>query len=447
MIKSKFKPIKLPYHLPYNFLAERMVLSCLLINKEAVEISIKILEIKMFYFKNHQEIFKAILFLYKNEIAIDIIMLTSFLQDNGLLKNSGGIKVLMDLINKVPNFVYFNDYIELVREKFTRRLIIKLGLKAINSGYVTSLNVDTILNRFESELFLITKTLKPNLISSTSELTPFIFQQLKKNIVEPNSLAFASGFPALDSLIQGFQKSDLVIIAGRPSLGKTALGLTVSLNVIKRFKMPILFFSLEMSKEQIMYRLLSMETNISQSKLRHGNLSKLDWIKISKVLKILSRLPFFIDDNANLNIYEIRTKLKSMLMKRKKIGLIIIDYLQLINNSMVNHNRYQEITEITRTLKNTAREFDISIIALSQLSRNVESRSDRRPILSDLRESGSIEQDADLVIMLAKNYSLSCVSQKKNQAIIDLIIAKQRNGPVGTVQLNFDYKCGKFLNC
>jgi replicative DNA helicase len=249
-------------------------------------------------------------------------------------------------------------------------------------------------------------------------------------------------------MIQGFQKSDLIIIAGRPSMGKTALSLNIALNIIKNEKLPVLFLSLEMSKEQIMYRLLAMETNINPMRLRSGKLYQNDWIKLSKVIKIMSKLPFFIDDTSSLSVQDIRSKLKTILFEQNKIGLIIIDYLQLMENSTLkNENRVQELSQITRSLKIIAREFNVPIIALSQLSRNVENRLDKKPILSDLRESGSIEQDADLVLMLYRNnyYSDSNFDSQDSQ-LIELIIAKQRNGPIGTVKLQFNERQTKFFN-
>jgi replicative DNA helicase len=226
-------------------------------------------------------------------------------------------------------------------------------------------------------------------------------------------------------------------------MGKTALSLNILINVIKYSKLPILFFSLEMSKEQIMYRLLAMETNVNQMRLRNGKLSQNDWIKVNKMVNILSKLPLFIDDTSDLSIQNIRSKIKTLMFEQTQVGLVIIDYLQLMQNSRLKvENRVQELSQITRSLKMIAREFNIPIIALSQLSRNVENRVEKRPMLSDLRESGSIEQDADLVLMLYRKqyYDLD------NSNEIELIIAKQRNGPIGNVKLQFDEKSNRFSN-
>ena len=438
----------IPNYLPHNFLAEKIILSCLLINYEAIELTIKTVSTESFYFKNHQEIYKAIIVLYESKKPVDIVTITTFLQDNGLLKKIGGIKVLIELINQVPNLIHLEEYLKLIKDKFLRRSLIKLGYKAINSGYITNFLLENILNDFENELFNLTNEFKPQKLSTSADLIYNIFLELKQKSNEPKLPGLSSGFFALDSLTQGFQKSDLIIIAGRPSIGKTAFCLSLAINVIKYSRIPILFFSLEMSKEQIMYRLLGMETNINQMRLKSGKLYRTDWVKLSKVIKIFSKLPFFIDDTPDLSIQDIRSKIKTILFEQNQIGLVIIDYLQLMQNSKSkNENRAYEISQITRSLKNIAREFNVPIIALSQLSRNVETRIDKRPLLADLRESGSIEQDADLVLMLHKT-SLNSIKVNLDQTtlLMDLTIAKQRNGPTGTIQLVFDKKRTKYLN-
>ena len=446
--ESNFKSLLIRNYLPHNFLAEKIILSSLLINYESIELTIGTITADMFYFKNHQEIFKSIVFLYENKKPIDIVTLTTFLQDNGLLQKIGGIKVLIELTNQVPNLIHLEEYLRLIKDKFLRRSLIQLGYKAINSGYITNLSLENILNDFEDELSRLTIEIKPQKLSTSAELVSNIFLELKHKSNEPKLPGLPSGFYALDSLTQGFQKSDLIIIAGRPSIGKTALCLSLAINAIKYSKIPILFFSLEMSKEQIMYRLLSMETNINQMRLRSGKLYKTDWIKLSKVIKIISKLPFFIDDTPDLKIQDIRSKIKTVLFEQNEIGLIIIDYLQLMQSSKLKtENRAYELSQITRSLKNLAREFNIPIIALSQLSRNVETRIDKKPLLSDLRESGSIEQDADLVLMLSKSNLISSrLTVERPISLTDIVIAKHRNGPTGTIQLKFDKKRSKYLN-
>jgi replicative DNA helicase len=403
---SKNEQLLIETSLPHNFLAEKMILSCLLVNSEIIEITLQILPIEAFYFKNHQEIYKAIILMDQNKIRIDIVTLVNFLQENGLLNKIGGIKILIELVSQIPNLIYFEEYIRLVKDKFFRRCLIKLGYEAINSGYITNIALEDILIEFENKVFNLTNETKPQKLFSSAELLNEIFIDLKGKFLNRNLLGLKSGFDDLDSIIQGFQKSDLIIIAGRPSMGKTALSLNIAINVIQNLKLPILFFSLEMPKEQIMYRLLAMETNVNQMRLRNGKLSQNDWIKVNKMVNVLSKLPLFIDDTSDLSIQNIRSKIKTLNFEQNQVGLVIIDYLQLMQNSRLKiENRVQELSRITRSLKIIAREFHIPIIALSQLSRNVENRIEKRPVLSDLRESGSIEQDADLVLMLYKKHS------------------------------------------
>ena len=450
MQQSKFnnKQIVINKSLPHNFLAERMILSCLLVNSEAIEITVKTLPVDAFYFNNHQEIYKIIIFMTKNKVPIDVLTVITCLQNNGLLEKIGGIKVLIELISQIPNLVYLEEYLGLVKDKFLRRSLIKLGYEIVNSGYVTNIPLETIISDFENKLLNLTNETKTQKLVTSAELLNDIFFDLKEKSLNPGLSGLPSGFYDLDSFTQGFQKSDLIILAGRPSTGKTAFGLNIGLNLIKRFKLPVLFFSFEMSKEQMMYRLLSMETNISQIRLKSGKLNQDDWVKINKMIKILSKFPFFIDDTSDLSVQDIRSKIKSVYFEQNKIGLVIIDYLQLIQNSKgKNENRVQELSQITRSLKAIAREFNIPIIALSQLNRGVENRVDQKPILSDLRESGSIEQDADLVLMLYNNPSNNLKSSDDSKFhLIELIIAKQRNGPIGMVNLNFDKTRTKFFN-
>jgi len=430
--------------LPYHFLAEQVILNCLILNSETIKLSIKLLPVEAFYFKNHQQIYKILIFMYKNELLIDILSLTTFLQENGLLKKIGGIKVLLELTNKSSNLMYLEDYIKLINDKFLRRSLIKLGYQICNSGYITNIPLHKILSQLDIELADLMNKLENRPTLSSAQLLNRMFSELKEKFLNPKLPGLSSGFKNLDRLTQGFQKSDLIILAGRPSVGKTALSLTLALNIIRNSRLPVIFFSLEMSKEQIMYRILSLETTITQIKLKNGQLEQNDWIKLTKIIKIIAKLPFFIDESTPLSIQDLRLKIRAVLLKQTHIGTIIIDYLQLmqISESKIG-NRVQELSYITRSLKNLSKEFNIPIIALSQLSRNVDNRIDQKPILSDLRESGSIEQDADLVLMLYRS-RLTYQNKKMKTPITELIIAKQRNGPTGTIQFKFNEKYTKF---
>ena len=438
-------------YLPHNLLAEKMILSSLLMSSEAIEITSRSIKAETFYFKNHQILYTAIITMYNNKTPIDTITLNTFLQDNGQLEEIGGLEILIELINYVPNLLYLEDYICLIHDKFLRRSLIKLGYELINSAYITNITLESILLNLESTVFNLTNEIKQPKLLSSAELLSQIFLDLKQKSLKPSLAGISSGFFDLDSFTQGFQKSDLIIIAGRPSMGKTALSLNISLNVIKKLNLPVLFFSLEMSKEQLIYRLLTNETDIPNFKLKTGNIYKTDWTKLNTAIKNLSELPLFIDDIPNPSLSDIKTKIKKILFEQNQIGLVVIDYLQLMQiNKFQTFNRAQELAQITRSLKNLAREFNVPIIALSQLSRNVENRPNKRPILSDLRESGSIEQDADLVLMLYReNYYNSINLESENVTsvnIVELIIAKQRNGPIGTINLQFDSKKTKFLD-
>lgn len=438
--------------LPHNFLAEKMVISCMIFNSEAIGIIQKSLVREAFYFKNHQQLYTTMLHMDEKKLSIDLVTLTIFLQDQGLLAKIGGIKVLLDLGNQAPTFSYLNDYIQIVKEKFLKRCLIKLGYNIIDSGYITNQSLETAVLSIEQELFKLTNKIRPKTTSTMANVLNELFSELKERFLDPRLPGLSSGFVELDKLTQGFQKSDFIILAGRPSMGKTALSLTIALNCIKISRLPVLFCSLEMSKQQILYRLLSSETGINQMRLKSGQLTQNDWIKLNKIMRILGKLPFFINDNSVLSVQQIRSEIKTILLEQKTIGLVVIDYLQLMQAlNFKQGNRVQELSQITRDLKNLAREFNIPIIALSQLSRNVDNRVDQRPILSDLRESGSIEQDADLVLMLSRSksiYSSDSNYQLQNNNLIntELIVAKQRNGPTGTISLKFNKNKIKFLN-
>ena len=430
-------------YLPHNFLAEKIVLSSLLNNTETLNLVLNNLTTETFYFKNHQEIYKAILSMHKKQIPIDLITLATFLQDNGILEKIGGVKLLSELINQIPTQLYITDYIRLIQDKFLRRSLINLGYKAINSSYITNINLENLLYDLETEVLNLTNGIETQTLLTSAELFRKVINDLKKKCLQPSLPGLSSGFYDLDSITQGFQNSDLIIIAGRPSMGKTAFCLKLAVNILKNYKLPILFFSLEMSKEQLIYRLLAAETKVSNLHLRSGKISKTDWLILNKIIRQLSILPFFIDDTPNLSITEIRNKIKKIIFEQTNIGLIIIDYLQLMQNSKFQmDNRVQELSVITRSLKLIAREFNIPIITLSQLSRNVETRINKRPILSDLRESGSIEQDADLVLMLYRDSYYNSNSMDANST--ELIIAKHRNGPIGTIKLDFNAKYTNF---
>ena len=443
--------LNLTAQLPHSFTLEKTLLTCILVNSDTsfqtLEIVMEHLPIDAFYFKNHQKLYETFIKMYKEDLSIDFLTTTDYIQCHGLINEVGGLQVITELLKEIPTLVYLMDYIHLVKQKYIRRCIIKIGLKTVDNGFIMNfsvyeqlLGIDTEIRKLMTDLQLKKKDF------SSAELLRFIIDDLWEKVKQPGRLSgIPSGFVGLDSYTDGFQKSELIIIAGRPSVGKTSFGLNIGLNVLKKTRLPVIFFSLEMSAQQLMYRLLSMETCLDQMKLKTGLLNKEDWKKIDLVMRILGKIPVHLYDTPNLSSADVRKVLKNFANTYPQIGLVVIDYLQLMQEpSSKNINRSQEISLITRELKNIAREFNVPIIALSQLSRTIDGRIDPKPMLSDLRDSGSIEQDADLVLMLYKNKQKSVTNLTPGSAIIDVSIAKQRNGPIGDTQLLFNQYLTKF---
>ena len=443
--------LKLNVQLPHSFTLEKTLLSCILVHCDesfqTLEIIMEHLPVDAFYFKNHQRLYQTFIAMYEEDLSIDFLTTSDYIQGYGLVKDVGGLLVLSELLKEIPTLIYLMDYIHLIKQKYIRRCIIKIGLKAVDNGFIMNFPISDQLLGLDTEIRKLTANLQvPKNAPSTAELLTQITDDLWLRLQRPGQLSgLPSGFRSLDSYTDGFQKSELIIIAGRPSVGKTAFGLNLLLNVLKQTRLPVLFFSLEMSAQQLMYRLLSMETRLNQNKFRTGLLNQEDWEKINLVMRILGKIPMHLYDNPHLSTLDIRRTLKNFAKTYSQMGLIVIDYLQLMEDPVFkNANRAQEISAITRELKNIAREFEIPIIALSQLSRTIESRMEPKPMLSDLRDSGSIEQDADLVLMLYKNNQKLITNLSPGVSIIELSIAKQRNGPVGNIRLSFNQYLTKF---
>nr|YP_009162747.1 replication helicase subunit [Pseudo-nitzschia multiseries]AKT26148.1 replication helicase subunit [Pseudo-nitzschia multiseries] len=437
--------------LPHSFTLEKTLLTCILVNCDTsfqtLEVIMEHLPIDAFYFKNHQKLYQTFINMYHENLAIDFLTTTDYIQCHGLINEVGGLQVISELLKEIPTLVYLMDYVRLVKQKYIRRCIIKIGLKTVDNGFVMNFSVYEQLLSLDSEIQKLTKDLQVKKKDfSSAEVLRLIIDDLWEKVRRPGQLSGTpSGFIGLDSYTDGFQKSELIIIAGRPSVGKTSFGLNISLNVLKKTRLPVLFFSLEMSAQQLMYRLLSMETRLDQTKFKTGLLNNEDWKKIDLVMRILGKIPIHVYDTPQLTSSDVRKVLKNFSKIYTQIGLVVIDYLQLMHEPVSkNLNRSQEISVITRELKNIAREFNVPIIALSQLSRTIDGRIDPKPMLSDLRDSGSIEQDADLVLMLYKNNQTSIPNLTPGSTIIDLSIAKQRNGPIGNTQLLFNEYLTKF---
>ncbi|MDP4038406.1 MAG: replicative DNA helicase [bacterium] len=428
---------KLP---PQNIQAEISLLGSLLLDKEAVVKIADKISADDFYSHKHRIIFESIIELYDKREPIDLVTLSNRLEEKKELDNVGGSSYLTELTSSVPSAAHASHYADIVRQKATLRRLITAANKIDRLAYELSdkdsESMETTLDQAEQILFEVSQRhLKQNFISIKDVLAESFDRLDNLHRDKKKIRGIPTGFKDLDNLLAGLQKSDLIVLAARPSMGKTSLALNIAQHVATREGVPVGLFSLEMSKEQLIDRLLAAEAKIDSWKLRTGNLEDRDFEKINKAMGVLAEAPIYIDDSAITNVMEMRTKARRLQMEHN-LGLIVVDYLQLMSGkSGSSDNRVQEISEISRSLKGLARELDIPVIAISQLSRNVESRHPQIPQLADLRESGSIEQDADLVIFIYREDYYNKESERKNVA--DVLIKKHRNGPVGDTELFF----------
>ncbi|MFA6098763.1 MAG: replicative DNA helicase [Patescibacteria group bacterium] len=435
---------KLP---PQNLEAEKSVLGSLLIDKDAIISIADILMPDDFYKDMHGDIFDAMLELFENREPIDVVSLSNKLEEKGQLETIGGRSFLASLANMVPSSSHVVNYAQIVQKKATLRRLLQVASEITSLGYQETESMESLLDKAEQRIFGVSqKYLKQNFIPIKSVLTD-AFDRIDELHRESGKLrGIPTGFGALDNILAGLQKSDLIILAARPSIGKTTLALDIARQVAVNNKVPVGIFSLEMSKEQLVDRMLCAQAGVELWKMRTGRLSEdEDFSNIGHAMGALSEAPIFIDDSATANIMEIRTKARR-LQAEHNLGLIVLDYLQLMQGTHGIENRVQEISEITRSLKAVARELNIPVLALSQLSRAVESRTPPIPKLADLRESGSIEQDADIVMFIYREgmYKKDIDPSRKN--IAEILIAKHRNGPTGQIQLFFDENKVSFKN-
>ncbi|NEO30163.1 MAG: replicative DNA helicase [Symploca sp. SIO3C6] len=427
---------------PQNVDAEESILGGILLDPEAIGRVADILLPEALYVDANKEIYQAALALHNQGQPTDLMSVTSWLYDHELLEKIGGQSRLAQLVSRTVSSVNIDRYAVLVIDKYVRRQLIKVGNEIVELGYETSTDLATVLDSAEQKVFGLTQASPKLGLTPICETLVQAFQEIKNRDPEVSLPGIASDFYDLDNMTGGFQRSDLIIVAGRPSMGKTSFALGIARSVSER--LPVAIFSLEMSKEQLVQRLLASEAQIESNYLRSGRITQSQWAPLSHALGILSELPIFIDDSANPTVMQMRSQLRRLQAEKAgKLGLVLIDYLQLMEGSG-NENRVQELSRITRSLKGLARELNVPIIALSQLSRGVESRTNKRPMMSDLRESGSIEQDADLVMMLYRDSYYHPDSPDRD--IAELIIAKHRNGPTGTVKLLFNPELTKFRN-
>lgn len=418
---------------PHSLEAEQSVLGAMLLDKEAVAAAAEVLRGEDFYSDAHKEIFEAILDIYDNGTPVDLVTLAEALRQRGTLEAVGGGTYISDLSMSVPSTANVGYYIKIVEEKAILRRLISASNDIIKESYEASEDLDIIIDHAEKKIFDISQRknnrafepIKTILLDTYSKI-----EELTKN--KGKIVGVPTGFRDFDMRTSGLNPSDFILIAARPSMGKTSFAINIAQNAAIQSNVPVAIFSLEMSRDQLAQRMLSSEANIELQKIRSGDLSEEDWIKLVHAATPLSQAPIFIDDTPGISVMEVRSKARRLKMEHG-LGLLVIDYLQLMSGRGRTESRQQEVSEISRSLKALARELDVPVVALSQLSRGPEARQDHRPMLSDLRESGAIEQDADVVVFLYRDEYYNPDSEKKN--IAEAIIAKQRNGPTGTIEL------------
>ena len=427
--------------LPSNIDAEKAVLGALLLNDEYISLVSEIITAEDFYSTPHKLIFQAIVDIAAQSKRIDILTLQDALNKQSQLETIGGVVYLLSLQEDIPAVGLIEQHATIIKEKAVLRNLIGSATSIITNCYgQNNDNIDAVLDDAEKTIFQIAnKRTNQNFVQLNIWLKK-TFQHLSD--IKSNSKGItgvASGYKKLDEMTSGFQKGDLIVLAARPSMGKTALALSLAAQAANENSVG--FFSLEMSAEQLTLRMLSSESGIAHHNIRNATISSQEWIELTSVAGRLSQMKLFIDDTAMLSVMDLRAKARKLKMEHK-LQFLIVDYLQLLHSTTKHENRHQEVSEISRSLKALAKELDIPIIALSQLSRAVDSRMDKRPMLSDLRESGAIEQDADLIMFLYRDVVYN--QETENPALAELIIGKQRNGPTGTVFLNFARELTKF---
>lgn len=430
---------------PHNSEAEQTVLAAALLDHIAVEKIVNLLSNDDFYYEANKEIFDSIKQVHMQNIPVDVVTVSEELKKRGKIDYIGGFEYLARLTENIITSKNVEAYCNIIREKSTLRKLISASNEIIEKGFKESDDVQKVIELAESRIFSISQNRSFNSFTEIKDVLMEVFNQLEERAMNKGSLTgLTTGYDDLDRMTSGLQRSDLILLAARPSMGKTALALNIAMNSVKTGA-SVALFSLEMSKEQYVQRIISMESMVESTKLRTGNLDDDDWSRLISVMSAISNYKVFIDDTASVSLFEVMSKCRRLKME-KGLDLIIVDYLQLMTDGgRGGDNRQQEISNISRGLKAMARELDCPVVALSQLSRAPELRNDHRPIMSDLRESGAIEQDADVVMMLYRDeYYHKEESEKKG--ITDVIITKQRNGPVGTVELAWIGQYTKFGN-
>ncbi len=430
---------------PQNIEAEQAVLGAIFLEPSSLTLASEVLIPDDFYRAAHQKIFNCMLLLSDKGQAVDLVTVTEELSAAKLIEDIGGVSYLSELAGAVPTAANIEYYAKIVEEKSLLRRLIRTATNIAQDGYTREDEVENVLGEAEKSILEVAQRKNAGAFHNIKDVLVRTYDNIEiMHNRKGDITGIATGFTELDKMTAGFQRNDLIIVGARPSVGKTAFALNIAQNVATKTEENVAIFSLEMGAEQLVMRMLCAEGNIDAQRLRTGSLTDDDWGKLTMAMGSLSNAGIFIDDTPGIRITDIRSKCRR-LKQEHGLGMILIDYLQLIVGSgRTGENRQQEVSEISRSLKALARELQIPVIALSQLSRGVEQRQDKRPMMSDIRESGSIEQDADIVAFLYRDDYYDKESEDKN--IIEIIIAKQRNGPVGTVQLAFVKEYNKFVN-
>jgi replicative DNA helicase len=430
---------------PQSIEAEQAVLGAVFLDPSALTLASEILIPEDFYRAAHQKIFHAMLRVADKGEPVDLVTVTAELADTQQLEEVGGVSYLSELADSVPTAANVEYYARIVEEKSVLRRLIRTATSIAQDGYTREDEVDVLLDEAERKIMEISQRKHSGTFKNIKDVLVQTYDNIEMLHNRKGEVTgIPTGFTELDRMTSGFQRSDFIIVAARPSVGKTAFALNIAQNVATKANENVAIFSLEMSAQQLVMRMLCAEGNINAQNLRTGKLTPEDWGKLTMAMGSLSNAGIYIDDTPSIRVSDIRAKCRR-LKQENGLGMVVIDYLQLIQGSGRNReNRQQEVSEISRSLKALARELEVPVIALSQLSRSVEQRQDKRPMMSDIRESGSIEQDADIVAFLYRDDYYNKDSENKN--IIEIIIAKQRNGPVGTVQLAFIKEYNKFVN-
>src|SRR5579884_3760057 len=431
--------------LPQNTEAEASLLGALLIDSDAIVKIADMVGVNDFYEARHQRIYEAVSQLYERHEAIDVLTLTDRLKNNGYLESVGGAAFLTELTNFVPTATHVEQYADIVTHKAMRRRLIAASKEISGLGYDETKQLRELIEEAETRLFEVSQQhIKQNIIGLEAILAESFDRLDDLHKDKQKVRGVPTGFKDIDNLLAGFQPSDLLVLAARPSMGKTALALNIAHNIAVQANQPVLIFSLEMSKEQLVDRLLSMESGVDAWALRTGNLTDADFEKIGQAMGTLSEAPMYIDDTPSITVSDLRTKARRE-AHRRSLGLIVVDYLQLMSGGSRfsgEFNRVQEVSDISRALKGIARELNVPILALSQLNRSVENRSPQIPQLADLRDSGSIEQDADVVMFIYREEFYNPETDRKR--LTDVLIKKHRNGPIGGVELYSEFEKQRF---